>query len=430
MRRFISLLVLTVMLMMSALPVCGADNGNQLPAASGFAVDGDTLYIADSYHRAIWKMEDGVAELLAGQTELTDLSGQPAAGYRDGSFTQAAFDSPWAVVPYEDGLLVSDSGNHVLRYLDLNRKRVYTAAGTGEAGYRDGSSRVAFDTPTGLAVDDDGTVYIADTGNNVIRAMDSDGNVTTYAGGEEGCSLGTLKQARFSQPTGLCYADGVLYVADSGNHRIVAIENGMVTLVAGAQLTGDAAVEGDYLDGKEEEARFANPQGIAVDDEGAVYVADTGNSAVRVIRGGFVVTLISGEADIRCVSPRGLLVQGDTLLVGDVFTNTLTSYDVRQLTRGWKKVGNNWYYLDSNGSALSGWLQDGTHWYYLNADGVMQTGWRQIDGEWYYLKGSGAMATGWLEWKDEWYYLYPSGRMAVSTTIDGYTVDAGGVWVP
>ena len=179
MRRFISLLVLTVMLVMSALPVCGADNGNQLPAASGFAVDGDTLYIADSYHRAVWKMEDGVAELLAGQTELTDLSGQPAAGYRDGSFTQAAFDSPWAVVPYEDGLLVSDSGNHVLRYLDLNRKRVYTAAGTGEAGYRDGSSRVAFDTPTGLAVDDDGTVYIADTGNNVIRAMDSDGNVTT-----------------------------------------------------------------------------------------------------------------------------------------------------------------------------------------------------------------------------------------------------------
>ena len=60
----------------------------------------------------------------------------------------------------------------------------------------------------------------------------------------------------------------------------------------------------------------------------------------------------------------------------------------------------------------------------------MQTGWRQIDGEWYYLKGSGAMATGWLEWKDEWYYLYPSGRMAVSTTIDGYTVDADGVWVP
>ena len=289
---------------------------------------------------------------------------------------------------------------------------------------------MAFDTPTGLAVDDDGTVYIADTGNNVIRAMDSDGNVTTYAGGEEGCTLGTLKQVRFSQPTGLYYADGVLYVADSGNHRIVAIENGMVTLVAGAQLTGDAAVEGDYLDGKAEEARFANPQGIAVDDAGAVYVADTGNSAVRVIRDGFVVTLISGEADIRCVSPRGLLVQGDTLLVGDVFTNTLTSYDVRQLTKGWKKVGNNWYYLDSNGSALSGWLQDGTHWYYLNADGVMQTGWRQIDGEWYYLKGSGAMATGWLEWKDEWYYLYPSGRMAVSTTIDGYTVDADGVWVP
>lgn len=76
--------------------------------------------------------------------------------------------------------------------------------------------------------------------------------------------MASLKEVRFSGPTGLCWADGVLYVADTGNHRIVAIADGEATLVAGAELTGDAAVEGDYRDGQAEISCFSSPQGVAV----------------------------------------------------------------------------------------------------------------------------------------------------------------------
>lgn len=76
--------------------------------------------------------------------------------------------------------------------------------------------------------------------------------------------MGSLKEVRFSGLTGLCWADGVLYVADTGNHRIVAIADWEATLVAGAELTGDAAVEGDCRDGQAEIACFFNPQGVAV----------------------------------------------------------------------------------------------------------------------------------------------------------------------
>ncbi len=429
MKRLVSFIVLVVMALMPALTAAAAGDGMLPVAASGIVSgDGDVLYIADSYNRAVWRMEDGAVQLIAGQTEVTDLSGQPAAGYRDGACLQAAFGLPWAVVQYQDGLLVSDSENHVLRYIDLEKERVYTAAGTGKAGYRDGSSRAAFDTPTGLAVGDDGTVYIADTGNNVIRAMDSDGKITTYAGGEEGCALGSLKQVRFSEPTGLYWRDGVLYVADSGNHRIVAIEKDTAVLVAGAELSGDEAVVGGYLDGKAVEAVFSNPQGIAVDADGTVYVADTGNSAVRKIQNGYVSTLLSGDAISCVVSPRGLWVGGDTLLVGDVFTHTLSVYDVLELTAGWKKTDGKWYFFDQDGTPKTGWLLDNGSWYYLDGSGVMLTGWQLIDGDWYYFRPGGAMAVGWVEWKGNWYYLYSSGVMAASTTIDGYTVDANGAW--
>ena len=201
------------------------------------------------------------------------------------------------VVAYNDGFLVSDTGNHVLRYLDMDKEWVYTAAGTGKAGFRNNTGeKAAFDSPTGLAVDNQGTVYIADTGNNVIRCMDEDGKVTTYAGGEEGCALGNLETVQFSGPTGLCWADGVLYVADTGNHRIVAIADGEAALVAGAELPGEAAYEGGYLNGPAELARFASPQGVAVGADGTVYVADTGNGAVRAIREGYVTTLLSPES--------------------------------------------------------------------------------------------------------------------------------------
>ena len=193
MKRLLSLVAGAALVL--ALPVqAAAETMDASMAPSGMALVGDTLYVADVYHRAVWTVEDGEAVLLTGRTEVTDLSGQPVAGYNDGPFAQAVFSEPWAIVPYDGGFLVSDTGNHVLRYLDLVEEEVCTAAGTGRADFRDGTGeQAAFDSPTGLAVDNQGTVYIADTGNNVIRCMDEDGKVTTYAGGEEGCALGNLE---------------------------------------------------------------------------------------------------------------------------------------------------------------------------------------------------------------------------------------------
>lgn len=96
---------------------------------------------------------------------------------------------------------------------------------------------------------------------------------------------------------------------------------------------------------------------------------------------------------------------------------------------GWKLIGGKWYYLNSAGSMQTGWLNQGGKWYYLYSDGSMATGWAKVDGVWYYLNTSGAMITGWFQAGGKWYYTYSSGALAVSTTVDGYTVNANGEWI-
>lgn len=117
---------------------------------------------------------------------------------------------------------------------------------------------------------------------------------------------------------------------------------------------------------------------------------------------------------------------------------------------GWAYDNGTWYFF-VKGEKATGWTWDGKNWYYMNDKGVMQTGWQKIDGAWYYLNTWGGMAKGWAKVNNTWYYLnpnggkmvangwnwingkcyyfYASGALAVSTTIDGYTVDANGAWV-
>ncbi len=118
---------------------------------------------------------------------------------------------------------------------------------------------------------------------------------------------------------------------------------------------------------------------------------------------------------------------------------------------GWRKIDGNWYYFRTEGIMAKSWIKLTNTWYYLDKDnGVMQTGWLKDNGKWYYLhdwggmsnyewvldngiwyytRGNGELFTGWFEYKGNWYYLKSSGAMAVNETIDGYYVNANGVWV-
>ncbi len=294
---------------------------------SGMTMDGSTMYIADSFNRAVWSLQGREISLIAGGTGTADPFGRPAGGYVNGELSEAVFAQPWDVLPFKEGLLVSDSENNVLRYIDLELQQVSTFSGNGVAAYSNGSKGfVTYNEPTGLALGDDGTVYIADTGNNVIRAMDENGRVTTFAGSSEGCTLGGRLEAQLNRPTGLCFEDGVLYIADTGNHRVVAVKGEELVLVAGAALSGDEAIEGGFADGSAEEAKFSSPRDVAVMKGGGICVADTGNGAIRLVEEGQVTTLCRLDGGSYPVSPASLL-QGSKLYIGDLFSHCLLWID-------------------------------------------------------------------------------------------------------
>lgn len=102
--------------------------------------------------------------------------------------------------------------------------------------------------------------------------------------------------------------------------------------------------------------------------------------------------------------------------------------DNGKFIKGWKKIDGAWYYFKSNGVMATGLYKIKGTKYYLQADGTMKTGWKKIKSKWYYFDDSGAMVTGWKKINGNWYYLKKDGTMAASEYIDGYYLDADGVW--
>jgi DNA-binding beta-propeller fold protein YncE len=178
---------------------------------------------------------------------------------------------------------------------DVPEPIVATLAGNGRMRADDGDALgAAFLFPYGVAVAPDGSVYVSDAGAQAIRRI-ADGKVTFVAGNaplgvtpqarKGGYVDGPAMAARFVWPTGLALAkDGSLFIADTGNHCIRRLQNGVVTTYAGARTPGNA-------DGERLEARFALPQGLALDDDGNLYVADFGNGIRRITPAGVVSTL-------------------------------------------------------------------------------------------------------------------------------------------
>ncbi|MBM3271311.1 MAG: hypothetical protein FJZ01_27060 [Candidatus Sericytochromatia bacterium] len=231
------------------------------------------LVLADS-------RKGSVMDLPTGATPSV-IAGNGLLGFVDGENASASFSSPSGILVQPDGsFLVADTQNHCIRWI-TPAGNTYTWLGSGEPGLQDGSGQaVRFSHPTGLAEDDFGNLYIADTGNHVVRRVDIWGQVSTLAGtGDFGDADGPAASATFDGPTGLAVDDdGAIYVADTNNNCIRRISaSGFVTTLSGTGVAGSR-------NGGHSVAQFNRPSGLVLDGQGRLLVADTGNHRIRKIR--------------------------------------------------------------------------------------------------------------------------------------------------
>lgn len=210
---------------------------------------------------------------------VSTLAGSGISGRNDGLGAAARFNYPIGVAVDSNGnVYVADTSNHNLRKISAGGV-VITFAGYSRSGSDDGiGSQAGFNLPSGVAVDVNGNVYVADTNNYKIRKITSSGVVTTLAGSVVGNSDGMGSSASFNWPSSVAVdSNGNVFVADSRNEKIRKITpSGSVTTVAGSGAIGST-------DGTSAASSFSGPAGVAVDSNGSVYVADTDNNKIRKI---------------------------------------------------------------------------------------------------------------------------------------------------
>tara|TARA_B100000609_G_C17212935_1_gene434849 strand:+ start:596 stop:2665 length:2070 start_codon:yes stop_codon:yes gene_type:complete len=235
------------------------------------SADGNTLYVSDTGNHRIRKID-------IQDNSVTTIAGSGTAGFTDATGVVAQFDQPHGIGMDNAGnLYIADTNNHRIRKI-TPAGVVTTFAGIATAGHNDATGAAAqFNQPWGLAVDGSGNVYVADTGNHRIRKITSAGVVTTVAGiATAGFSDGRVSVARLDTPTGLAVdAAGALYITDTGNHRIRKLTTQGILITIGGKASAD------FSDGIGTNAGFDAPTGIAVDGNGNIYVADTNNHALR-----------------------------------------------------------------------------------------------------------------------------------------------------
>lgn len=264
--------------------------------------------------------------LAAAAFTFSTLAGSPGTlvNSQDGRGTAAQFDAPRGVAMDRAGnVYVADTLNNTVRKISPAGEVVTLAGSPGQNGNTNGTgSSARFNEPFGVAVDEAGNVYVADASNNAIRKITAAGVVSTVAGGgAAGSTDGTGTAARLDEPRGVAIdVNGTLYVADYDNHLIRKITAaGVVSTLAGqADQPGNA-------DGVGTAASFRGPHGVAVDATGVIYVADTGNRAVRRISADGAVTTLALSGDT-LREPRGIAVDGSgTIAVADYGSHTIRS---------------------------------------------------------------------------------------------------------
>jgi sugar lactone lactonase YvrE len=247
---------------------------------NGITVDpAGNIYIVDAGTATVKKVTPGGT--------VTTLAGSGAAASTDGTGTNAAFNNPYGLTcdPTGNYLYVSDASTNKIRRVTLAGAVVTTVAGTGGSGSTDGNAltTATFNTPTGLACDSAGNLYIGDQNSQKIRKLSLAGIVTTVAGSGTGSEVdGVGTNATFTNPSGMVYdpVTGNLYVADWYGYTIRKITSaGVVTTIA-----GQPGVSGS-INGIGSAATFNQPTALAIDPAGILYSIDYG--------GGFYVRKIT-----------------------------------------------------------------------------------------------------------------------------------------
>jgi sugar lactone lactonase YvrE len=240
------------------------------------AVD-DRLWITDTGHNRVLEVNPATGNVLAAYG-----SGRP--GSEDGTGIGATFDAPQGLALGEETLYVADTDNHLIRAIDLSSGAVTTVAGTGELGYpaREGPARkVGLNSPWAVLFDE-GELYVANAGSHQLISIDLENEYVSplVGNGRESTKNGPSASAELAQPSGLALSDdGILYFADSESSSVRAADLALETvhLVVG----GDASLfEFGDEDGTGNKARLQHPLGTSLDDA-TLYVADTYNSKIK-----------------------------------------------------------------------------------------------------------------------------------------------------
>jgi len=309
----------------------GAATGAQLNLPLGLALDSSgNLYLADSANNRIRMISSGNISTVAGDG-TGGYTGDKAAA------TSAEMLTPAAVAVDSNGnIYIADTFNHVIREVVTGATAtaagvaagdIITFAGDNTGGFSgDGGPAVdaELEFPTSVAVDASGNVFIADSGNDVIREV-TGGNINTVVGGLAGQELNDPE-------TVVVDSAGNLYISEQNGYRISKFSNGTLTVLAGNGEIGYSGDNGPGID-----ASLDEPTGMALDSKGYLYICDTINSVIRKLSPEGIITTIAGigiagyggdggpATKAQLFSPRGIVVDGS----GNVYVSDTVNYIVR-----------------------------------------------------------------------------------------------------
>lgn len=313
------------------------------------------LFISDTEHHRIVEVQlDEQGE--AGEVLRVFGDGHP--GLKDGMGTEAHFNSPHGLAQHLDTLYVADTGNHAIRAIDLSTGLVRTVAGTGEKGFGPYSGKEPAEIPlrspwalyglTNPQVEEQNLLFIAMAGSHQIWLLLNEEQMGVFAGnGREALVDGTLAEASFNQPSDLALGMGHLIVADAEASAIRAISLGDEPKVF--TLVGQGLFEFGDQDGTGETVRLQHPAGLAY-HEGIIYITDTYNhkikaldpstGEVRTLAGNGAAGYVDGSfAEAAFNQPEGVVVYQNRLYIADTNNHSIRTADLERQTVSTFRLG-------------------------------------------------------------------------------------------